>query len=164
MTAYKTVFGSLDSYEKGRIEIIDDDPKHYAFSNVFEVASKSKAYEKVAVALNQQYALEAIRAEGDSGWFVCDHDETILCMDGEVRVEFVKPNKALHKDGADGSHAIDGVPAGKSMGHVVLRRGHQALLPKHSAYRFSAKKTSVLLQQTLNGPLTKQRWASICLS
>ena len=164
MTTYKTVFGSLDSYEKGRIEIIDDDPKHYAFSNVFEVASKSKAYEKVAVALNQQYVLEVIRAEGDSGWFVCDHDETVLCMDGEVRVEFVKPAEALHKAAADGTQPVAGVPSGKPMGHVLLRRGHQALLPKHSAYRFSAKKTSVLLQQTILGPLTKQRWASICLS
>lgn len=164
MTTYKTVFGSLDSYEKGRIEIIDDDPKHYAFSNVFEVASKSKAYEKVAVGLNQQYVLEAIRAEGDSGWFVCDHDETVLCMDGEVRVEFLKPNEAVHRDGADGSYALPDAPAGKSMGHVILRRGHQALLPEQCAYRFSATKVSVLLQQTLVGPLTKQRWASICLS
>lgn len=164
MTGYKTVFGSLDSFEKGRIEIIDDDPKHYAFSNVFEVASKSKAYEKVAVALNQQYVLEVIRAEGESGWYVCDHDETVLCMDGEVRVEFVKPDETIHKVGIDGSQSVAGVPSGNPMGNVLLRRGHQALLPKHSAYRYSATKTSVLLQQTILGPLTKQRWASICLS
>lgn len=164
MTTYKTVFGSLDSYEKGRIEIIDDDPKHYAFSNIFEVANKSKSYERVAVALNQQYVLEVIRAEGESGWFVCDHDETVLCMDGEVRVEFVKPDEPLHKAGVDGSHSVASVPSGKSMGYVSLRRGHQALLPKHSAYRYTSSGISVLLQQTLLGPLTKQRWASICLS
>jgi len=37
-------------------------------------------------------------------------------------------------------------------------------LPKGSAYSFTAKKTGVLLQQTIIGDLTKQRWAQICLS
>ena len=46
---YETKFGSLDQFEKGTIEIIDDDPKRYAFSNMFEVASGAKPYEKVAV-------------------------------------------------------------------------------------------------------------------
>ena len=36
VTAYVTRFGSLESYDKGTVEIVDDDPKHYAFSNVFE--------------------------------------------------------------------------------------------------------------------------------
>ena len=67
---YTTQFGSLDSYRKGTIEIIDDDPKHYAFSNVFEVATMSEPYEKVAVGKNQEYVVEAIRAEGTSGWHV----------------------------------------------------------------------------------------------
>ena len=64
--AYKTVFGSLDNFSKGRIDIINDDPKHYVFSNLFEVAKKSKPWEKVAVGINQEYVLEAIRAEGQS--------------------------------------------------------------------------------------------------
>jgi hypothetical protein len=42
-----TVFGSLASYQKGGVEVIDGDAKHYVFSNVFEVAGKSKPYEKV---------------------------------------------------------------------------------------------------------------------
>src|SRR6185436_10172895 len=50
MTTYHTVFGSLGKYEKGTMEIINDNPKHYVFSNVFDVASKSKPYEKVALA------------------------------------------------------------------------------------------------------------------
>ena len=87
---YTTVFGSLDSFRKGTIEVIDDDPKHYAFSNVFEVAGMSAPYEKVAVGKNQQYVLEAIRAEGTSGWRTCDHDEAVLCMDGDVTVRLVK--------------------------------------------------------------------------
>ena len=33
--AYTTRFGSLDDYEKGGVDVIDDDPKHYAFSNCF---------------------------------------------------------------------------------------------------------------------------------
>jgi len=43
---FHTVFGSLNDYVKGDLEIINDDPKHYAFSNVFDVASKSRPYEK----------------------------------------------------------------------------------------------------------------------
>ncbi|MEY4401784.1 MAG: hypothetical protein RL072_1649 [Actinomycetota bacterium] len=164
MTSYKTVFGSLKSYEKGRIEVINDDPKHYAFSNIFEVASKSKPFEKVAVALNQQYVLEAIRAEGSSSWYVCDHDETVICMDGEVRIDLVKPSTPIHTSGQDGAGLVNGDPTGKKMGHIVLRRGHQALLPRHCAYKFTATGVGALLQQTLLGPLTKQRWASICLS
>ena len=39
MTQYTTVFGSLDDYDKGRVDVINDDPKYYAFSNVFEVAN-----------------------------------------------------------------------------------------------------------------------------
>jgi len=43
---YQTRFGSLDKFQKGTIEIINDKAKHYVFSNVFEVASKAKPYEK----------------------------------------------------------------------------------------------------------------------
>ena len=46
MANQQTVFGSLDSYQKGSVQIIDDNPKNYAFSNIFEVASQSKPYEK----------------------------------------------------------------------------------------------------------------------
>ena len=60
--SYTTVFGSLDSYNKGGVELINDDARHYAFSNVFEVAAKSKPWEKVAVAKNFEYVLEAVRA------------------------------------------------------------------------------------------------------
>src|SRR5919199_4689498 len=63
---FETKFGSLEHYEKGAVEVIDDDAKHYTFSNVFEVASQSRPYEKVAVGQNRQYVLEAVRAEGTS--------------------------------------------------------------------------------------------------
>src|SRR5437660_5880506 len=68
MVTYVTRFGSLDQYEKGGVEVIDDDPRHYAFSNIFEVASISKPYEKVTVGKNLEYVLEAIRADGTSEW------------------------------------------------------------------------------------------------
>jgi hypothetical protein len=35
---YNTVFGSLVDYQKGDLEIINDNAKCYTFSNVFEVA------------------------------------------------------------------------------------------------------------------------------
>lgn len=161
---YKTVFGSLGNYQKGHIDIIADDPKHYVFSNMFEVANKSAAWEKVAVGINQEYVLEAIRAEGKSGWYTCDHDETVLCMDGSVRVDFVKLDTPLAPAEKGGAIAVPGEPQGKKMGHVVLQQGHQALLPKGSAYSFTALKLGVLLQQTIVGELTKQRWAQTCLS
>jgi len=62
----KTEFGSLKQWEKGGVSAINANPKHYVFSNVFEVASKSKPYDKVAVGQNLKYALEAVRAEGTS--------------------------------------------------------------------------------------------------
>ena len=47
-TAYRTVFGSLDRYQKGGVQNIADDVKNYAFSNCFDIASRSKPYEKPA--------------------------------------------------------------------------------------------------------------------
>ena len=52
--------------------------------------------------------------------------------------------------------------AGARMGRIHLKHGHQALLPKGAAYRFTATKTGVLLVQTIAGPLTQFRWAEIC--
>ena len=49
MAPNRTRFGSLAHYEKGGVEVIKDDARNYVFSNVFEVASKAKPYEKVAV-------------------------------------------------------------------------------------------------------------------
>ena len=49
---------------------------------MFEVASASKPYEKVAVGKNMQYVLEVLRAEGTSEWRTASHDEFALVMDG----------------------------------------------------------------------------------
>jgi hypothetical protein len=85
-------------------------------------------------------------------------------MDGDVTVRLVKLVAPLAPPGKEGSIAIDGEPSGEEMGHVRIRRGHMALLPRGSAYRFEAATTSVLLQQTCFGDDTVERWADICLS
>lgn len=166
MSQFVTQFGSLNKYSKGHIEIINDNPKHYVFSNVFEVAAKSAPYEKVAVAVNLEYVIEAIRAEGVSGWMAASHDEFCIVMDGEVEVEYVKlssPESVVSAE-KEGTVAVEGEPVGKRMGSIVLKHGHQALLPKGAAYRFRASSPSVMIQQTVIGDLTVQKWADICYS
>jgi hypothetical protein len=161
---YTTVFGSLSSYRKGSVDVIDDDPKHYAFSNMFEVANGARPWEKVAVARNMAYVLEVIRAEGTSEWRSAAHDEFALVVDGAVTVEFVKLDAPAAPSDKQGSVRIDGEPAGARMGRVIARRGHMVLLPAHAAYRMTATAPSVVLLQTMKGDDTVERWAEICLS
>jgi hypothetical protein len=162
MATYATAFGSLDSYEKGGVELIDDDPRNYVFSNMFEVASTARPWEKVAVAKNMEYVLEVIRAEGTSGWWAAPHDEFALVVDGEVTVDLLDPDEPLVDPDASGSVAVDGDPPGSRMGRVVARRGHMTLLPAGRCYRFTADRPSVILLQTIEGPGTVYRWADIC--
>ena len=163
MAGYVTQFGSLEHYAKGAVEVIDDDPKRYAFSNVFDVAAHARPYEKIAVAKNRQYVLEAIRAEGESEWRATAHDEFALVMDGEVEVTLhrLAPDEAVSAD-TQGSVRLGHDPAGPRMGRVVARRGHMTLLPANSAYRFSAQRPAVILLQSLDGEGTVYRWAEIC--
>jgi hypothetical protein len=164
MASYVTKFGSLDDFEKGSIEIIDDDPKHYAFSNIFEVANASRPWEKVAVGKNMSYVVEVIRAEGTSEWRTAAHDEFPLVLDGEVTIELVKLDEPAVPPDKNGSVALEGEPVGRPMGRIVCRRGHMALLPANAAYRMSAERPSVLILQTVLGDDTIERWAEICLS
>ena len=121
-------------YRKGEIEITSGSASHYVFSNVFEVASKSAPYEKVVAGKNLEYVIEVLRTEGQSAWFACPHDEFVILMDGEVRIDFIKLDNPP-KNGT-GTVSAGEHPQGRAMGHVVLRRGHQALLPAGCAYRF----------------------------
>ncbi|HZA20665.1 MAG TPA: hydroxyquinol 1,2-dioxygenase [Actinomycetota bacterium] len=163
MTDHPTVFGSIDAFEKGTMEVIDDDPKRYTYSNMFDVASISKPYEKVAVARNMEYVLEVLRAEGTSGWRSAPHDEFALVMDGEVEVELVKlADASIVPEDKEGSVALPGEPEGTPMGRVVARRGHMTLLPKGAAYRFDAKRPGVIMMQTIAGEDTVYKWAEIC--
>lgn len=163
MTRYVTRFGSLNHYEKGGVEIINDDPKHYVFSNIFEVASMSKPYEKVAVGKNLQYVIEAIRAEGTSEWRAAAHDEFALVMDGEVEIRLLKlDDPSSVPPQKEGSIRLPGNPAGRKMGLVKARRGHMTLLPVGAAYQFHADRPGVILLQTMAGDDTQYRWAAIC--
>jgi hypothetical protein len=164
MVTYTTKFSSLDQYEKGRVDVINDDPKHYVFSNMFEVAARSRPYEKVAVGKNLEYVLEAIRAEGTSEWRVAGHDEFALIMDGEVEIRLRTLDDASQIPDGNGSVALSGQPAGQPVGRIVARRGHQALLPSGRAYQFHAARPGVILLQTIHGPDTVEKWAEICQS
>jgi hypothetical protein len=161
---YTTRFGSLAAFEKGGVQNIADDVRHYAFSNCFEIASKSKAYEKVVFGQNQIYVLEAIRAEGTSPWYTCAHDEFALCMDGEVDIHLVKlgAEQTVPDTEHNGAVLVKGEPKGPKMGWMRIARGHQAMLPKNTAYQFRAAKPAVLVQQTCKGDLSIERWAQIC--
>lgn len=163
MQTSHTVFGSLAQYTKGGVQVIDDDAKDYAFSNVFEVASKSRPYEKVAVAKNLKYVLEAVRAEGVSSWYAAAHDESVLVMDGEILIQFIQPNAPAVPPGTEGSVKLPGEPAGNRMGWIKARRGHMALLPAGAAYQFQAlQRPGAMLIQTIKGDETIERWAEIC--
>jgi hypothetical protein len=161
---YITQFGSLDQYDKGGVQVINDDVRHYAFSNCFEIASKARPYEKVVFGQNQIYVLEALRAEGHSPWYTCAHDEFALSMDGEVEIHLVKlAAEQLVPDAEhNGAVLVRGEPQGARMGWLKIRRGHQALLPKNTAYQFRSARPAVVILQTCKGDLSVERWAEIC--
>lgn len=163
-TTYETNFGSMKSFVKGRVEAIADDVKHYAFSNCFDIASKSKPYEKVVFGKNQIYVLEAIRADGVSPWFTCAHDEFILNMDTDVEVHLIKleSDQAVKDPEKNGAVLVNGEPRGQKMGWMKLKRGHQGLLPKNTAYQLRAIEPSVVVLQTCQGDLSVEKWADIC--
>jgi hypothetical protein len=159
--AYITRLASLASYEKGKVEVIDDDPKNYTFSNIFAVASQAAPFEHVAVAKNFEYVLEAVRVEGTSGWRAAAHDQSALVMDGQVEftLRTLRDGESLPDSGSTG---VPDEAAETPMGRVVARRGHLTLLPAGRAYRFAAGEPAVLLIQTVEGPDTQFRWAEIC--
>ncbi|MFO1070917.1 MAG: hydroxyquinol 1,2-dioxygenase [Geminicoccaceae bacterium] len=165
MTDYVTEFGSLGNFRKGRVIPITDDPKRFVFSNIFEVASKAKPWERVVVGKNFEYTIEVARAEGTSPWFTAAHDEFVLCMDGSVEVHLVKlddPDAVVDPE-SEGAHIIaDSMPAGRKMGRIVLRRGHMALLPVGAAYRLQTVALGAVIFQSILGPASVQKWAEIC--
>lgn len=162
MATIRTRFGSLEKYEKGGVEVINDDPRNYAFSNIFEVAAKAGPWEKVAVAKNIKYVLETIRAEGISPWYAASHDESAIVMDGEVEIRLVKLDTQIVAEDHEGTTMLEGSPKGRAMGRITARRGHMALLPKGAAYQFRAARPGVILLQTVKGDLTVERWKDIC--
>lgn len=157
-----TAFASLEQFEHGRLDLVDDDGRRYAFSNLFAVAADAPPYRKIAVAQNFEYVLEAVRAEGASDWWASPHDEFALVMDGAVAVELLDPSEPACDPSGRGAIRLGVPPAGQPMGRVVARRGHMVLLPAGRCYRFLAERPSVILLQTIAGPHTEYRWREIC--
>src|SRR5215468_10366226 len=127
-----TRFGSLTHYEKGGVEVINDDARNYVFSNIFEVASKAKPYEKVAVGKNIEYVIEAIRAEGTSGWRA--RSGRVRARDGwrgrDPTVEARQPtggargNARVHRADRHSRRSPDGCRTRPARSHdAVTRRG-----------------------------------------
>ena len=164
MSTYTTDFGSIEDFRTGGVMAIDDDPKNYVFSNTFEVASKAKPYERVAVGKNFEYVIETIRAEGTSDWYTCAHDEFILAMDNQIKVELIKlddPDGVVDPE-SEGAVKLSGEPKGRPMGWAKLGRGHMCILPVGAAYRVISEKPATASLQTVEGQETVQRWAEIC--
>jgi hypothetical protein len=163
---YTTRFGSLKNFDKGRVEPISDDVKHYVFSNCYEIASISKPWEKVVFGKNQIYVLEALRAEGTSPWYTCAHDEFVLNMDTDVEVHLIKLDAAqtVQDPEKNGAVLVKGDPKGQKMGYMKLKRGHQGMLPKNTAYQIKATEPGVVVLQTCQGDLSVEKWAEICQS
>ena len=160
-----TIFATIDNYQKGGVEITGkESPGHYLFSNMFEVASNSTPWERIVVAKNLEFTIEVMRAEGESPWFACSHDETALLVQGELSTHFLKPDDAslIPPQDKDGAVVLAGTPSGKKMGPVEASRGHLTLLPGSAAYQFRAKELSVVLIQSVLGDVSIEKWTDIC--
>lgn len=160
--AYNTQIGSLESYDKGVIEL-NDDLRKYAFSNIFEVAGAAQPFERIAVVQNLEYVAEVIRVEGESPWYAAPHDEFAVVMDGEITFNFVKLEDDQVPSHDGGAAKLGAKPNGPTMGKVTARRGHQVLLPKGAAYQLASNTPAVTLVQTMDGPVTVKRWTDICV-
>lgn len=164
MTA-QTTFASIDDYAKGGVEITGkDEASRYLFSNMFEVASNAQPWERVVVAKNLEFTIEATRAEGESPWYTCAHDETALLMQGAMEIHFIKPTdgSVSPPEDKEGAIRLDGEPQGAKMGHIVASRGHLTLLPAGSAYQFRANGLAMILIQSVLGEESIEKWANIC--
>ena len=160
-----TVFGSIDDYDKGGVEITgNENARDYLFSNMYEVAGKAEPWERIVIAKNLENTIECIRAEGDSPWYICGHDETALLMQGSMAVRFIQPvdRGLIPAEEREGSVKLAGRPAGREMGYVNASRGHLILLPAAAAYQFQAGELGVILLQTLVGDESVEKWAEIC--
>lgn len=160
-----TVFGSIDKFEKGGVEITgNEEARDYLFSNMYEVAGSAQPWERIVIAKNLENTIEVIRAEGDSPWYICSHDETALLMQGSMEVGFIQPADSglAPPEENEGSVKLTGEPEGEVMGHVKATRGHLVLLPAGAAYQFRAGELGVILLQTLLGDESIEKWAEIC--
>ncbi len=162
---YKTTYASIDNYNKGGVQMVSGNIKDYVFSNVYEVAATHEPYERIVVAKNLSYTMEACKAEGESPWYTCSHDEFAIAFDYDVEVHYIKlDDTSFIDDEKEGSFRLDGKPEGQYMGKITLNRGHQALLPEKVAYSFKAEKPATLVLQAILGDESNEKWEEICLT
>ena len=160
MATYTTAFASLDRYDKGGVEVINDDPKNYVFSNMFDVASAAALGEGGG---GQEHG---VRARGRAGrghleWRAAPTTSSRWWSTARWWSSCsTRPSRRSTR--AQGSVAVAGEPAGTPMGRITAGRGHMALLPAGRCYRFHAERPGVILLQTIEGPDTVYRWADIC--
>jgi hypothetical protein len=85
-------------------------------------------------------------------------------MDGEVEIHLIKlePAQTVRDPEKNGSVLVAGEPLGSRMGWMKIKRGHQGMLPKNSAYQFRSAKPGVLILQTCKGDLSVEKWTQIC--
>ena len=161
--SFKTQVATMGNFDKGSI-ILDDDLKHYAFSNLYEVAGKSAPFERVVVASNLEYCAEVAKIDGASPWYRAPHDEFTIVMEGEVEFTFHQL-ESDEKPGHDaGAERMSADPKGPRMGLVRGRLGHEVLLPEGAAYQMkSTGKPAVVILQTSLGPESVERWSENCV-
>lgn len=160
---YRTRTASLKDYRKGSAELFGDDPKRYAFSNVYDVGNRFGPFERIAVTKSMEYVTEVMKVERTGPWFGAAHDEFALVMDGEVEILFVEAGAdVMPPAGHLGAVRLKADPVGPRMGTVRARHGHLVLLPGGAAYRISADPGALVILQTIAGELTQERWAEIC--
>ena len=85
------------------------------------------------------------------------------CSTARSTCYFIKPSDGPLVDAqTEGSVRLEGQPSGQSMGHVRLRRGHQALLPAGAAYRFEADNRRAAGADHPRAA-SVEKWADICI-
>ncbi len=162
---YKTQFGSLDRYEKGGVQTISDDVKNYAFSNCFEIASKSKPYEKVVFGQNQIYVLE-MPARRRRVALVHLRARRVRARDGRrggdpPRQAAGRADRARRR--AQRRRAGQGRAQGREDGLDEDRRAAtRACCRRTPRISSRAAKPGVVVLQTCKGDFSIERWAQIC--
>jgi len=160
----QTKFGSINDFTKGGVEITGkDEAARYLFSNMFEVAANAAPWERIVVAKNLEFTVEVARAEGNSSWYCCAHDETALLMEGAMEVHFIKPadTSSLPPEESEGAVRLSDQPSGVKMGRVAASAGHLTLLPAGCAYQFRPSELGVILIQSVMGEESIEKWADI---
>src|SRR5438445_12748359 len=99
-------------------------------SNIYEIgATWPKSYDRVVIGKNGPYVLACFRPEGeDAPWWYMPHDEYLLLVEGEVRVDYIEPRDQLKP----GPHKN---VTGPDMGHMGFRGDRLTSWPACVAYR-----------------------------